>query len=148
MDNSIVIEEIDNALTKARFALPERIITNEELRELANSSTSLKQFSLMIKMVFIFHQSNPQNISILSILKGSISKSHYPYSEWLEAIEYLSLWLTKRKSKACLRDAIQYISCIAEFNSNKMPQKLSILLDSMLETHGFDKQTKDLSTHP
>ena len=56
MDNSIVIEEIDNALTKARFALPERIITSEELRELAHSSKSLKQFSLMVKMVFIFHQ--------------------------------------------------------------------------------------------
>ena len=49
----------------------------------------------MIKMVFIFHQSNPENKSILSLLKDSVSKSSYPYDEWLEAIEYFSVWLSK-----------------------------------------------------
>ena len=101
----------------------------------------------MIKMVFIFHQSNPQNKSILSLLKDSVSKSGYPYNEWLEAIEYLSIWLSKRNSHGCLKDIIQYISCIVEFNSNKIPQNLCILLELMLDTYGFDKQTKSLNIH-
>ena len=99
-------------------------------------------------MVFIFHQSNPQNKSILSLLKDSVSKSGYPYNEWLEAIEYLSIWLSKRNSYGCLKDIIQYISCIVEFNSNKIPQNLCILLELMLDTYGFDNQTKGLNIHP
>ena len=147
MDSEIIVEEIDTALKKARFTLPERVIKNEDLRELAYSSKNIKQFCLMIKMIFIFHQSNPQNKSILSLLKDSVSKSGYPYNEWLEAIEYLSIWLSKRNSHGCLKDIIQYISCIVEFNSNKIPQNLCILLELMLDTYGFDKQTKSLNIH-
>lgn len=147
MNNNIIIEEIDTALKKARFTLPERVIKSEDLKELAHSSKDIKQFCLIIKMIFVFHQSNPQNKSILSFLKDSVSQSHYPYHEWLEAIEHFSLWLNERNAHGCLKDIIQYISCIVEFNSNKLPQSLCILLDSMLETYGFDKLTKNLNTH-
>ena len=148
MDNNVLVTEMDGALKKARATLPERLIKYEELTELAYSSRNIKQFCLMIKMTFIFHQSNPQSKSILFLLNKSVARSHYPYKEWLEAIEYFSLWLNKRNSKGCLKDIIQYISCIVEFNSNKLPQSLCILLEIMLDSHGFDKEIKPLSIHP
>jgi len=145
MDDNIPRDEIKKMLKKARFALPERIIKIEELNKLANSSKNANQFSLLIKMTFLFHQKNPQSKSILIYLQDFVSQSHYPYSEWLEAIDYFSSWLTKKNIQGCLKDIIQYISCTQEFNSNKLPQNLCTLLEIMLNSHGFDKQVKPLN---
>ena len=60
MDDNIEKDEINTALKHARLALPERVIKKEEIAELLNSSKSLAQFSSLIRMIYLFHQRNPQ----------------------------------------------------------------------------------------
>ncbi|MDC0253978.1 hypothetical protein OAK75_03715 [Bacteriovoracales bacterium] len=128
-----------SSLKNARYCHSIQYLSDVELEGLALSCRDHDQFNFFSKTLYHHHKTSPPHENALSLLKESMAKSSYTYSDWIEAIEYFYSWLEKNGLKCHFKDIISYLNCINEFVSKSHHSGLTYLLSEMLTTYGFER---------
>ncbi|MFZ9596028.1 MAG: hypothetical protein ACO3A2_08120 [Bdellovibrionia bacterium] len=127
------------ALESARMSLKWISTNHMSLEQLALSSQTPEQFTLMIRLIYQAGQTHPQASPVTEQLLSSVSDSAFSLRDWIEALEQFTHWLNQNQEVIDLRAMLKYLLCCTESAEAKTTNStLSQLLESALEHLGYE----------
>lgn len=80
----------------------------------------------------------------LEVFVSTTDDSDYPYSEWLDALDTMTDWLSERGRVMTLTDKIQYLNCAREIiEQGAHLDNLASAIHSILEQYGCERSSDE-----
>ena len=85
----------------------------------------------------------------LEVFVSAVDVSDYTFAEWLNALDVMTEWLTKKGQTMTLNNKIQYLNCASEIIGqeaqwNNMASAIIPILEQYGCEHSSDKTNKNL----
>ncbi|MFL2825533.1 MAG: hypothetical protein ACPGEE_00380 [Opitutales bacterium] len=82
--------------------------------------------------------------AVLEMFVSSVDTSEYSLSDWLDALDSMSEWLTKKGRVMSLNDKIQYLNCATEIiDQGAHYDTMASAVHSILEQYGCERSSDD-----
>ena len=76
----------------------------------------------------------------LELFVSAVDNSDYPLNEWLDALDTMTEWLTKRDRIMSIPNKIQYLNCATEIMAKGAHlDNFATAIDSILEQYGCER---------
>jgi len=124
------------ALTRAESLVNQEMLSEENLRRLAQTASAPSQILLFCDYA---SRDDPENTPPFEQLANCIDDTRYNLRDWLNAMDTFHQWILANKRSSSFRGMLGYIHCCAEMGSNQsIPPELPGLISSMLKQYGLD----------
>lgn len=78
----------------------------------------------------------------LEVFVSAVDASDYPFNEWLNALEIMTDWLSKKDRVMSLNDKIQYLNCATEMIAQGAHwDNFSDAVHTILEQYGCERSS-------
>lgn len=127
----------------ARTSLSVAVLSDEQLLKLSNSASNVLAFNVLAKYLYQSTKSHPDSGKGINDFFKAVDQSDHALEEWIDTVFVFDEWLKSRKLIGSWHEMVGYMRCASESPENKsLKLPLSVFLEEMLETHGFESAEK------
>jgi hypothetical protein len=123
----------------ARTSLSVAVLSDEQLLKLSSAASNVLAFNVLAKYLYQSTKSHPDSGKGVAEFFLAVDQSDYSLEEWIDAVFVFDEWLKEKQLQGSWLTMLGYLRCASESPENKsLKLPLSVYLEEMLETHGFD----------
>lgn len=124
-------------LHHALFSLRGEDIDYPALRQIFLASSTPAQFSNSVRLISQHCRSHPGGKGIFQRWIQAANESTFSLTEWIEALEGFSLWLSQRGHRIDLSNMLRYLECCTQLpDSRNTHAPLGDVLHLAIEKYG------------
>ena len=126
------------SIINAREVMPEKLLNDQALINLAIHSRQTFELDLLIKCFFQDSKIRPVGIPAIDYLMKVVDASVYPLEDWIAVIYFFNQWLENENRSAPFLKQLGYLQCCEDSPEIKLIHiPLINLVTDMLSQHGF-----------
>lgn len=127
------------ALESARQSLKFVDIDYASLELFALASRSPSKFTVLTRLIYQYGRSHPHGDQVSEMILKFTNESPFSLSDWIDAIEYLYLWLQNSNRKTDFFPMLKYLECcVASQDAKEAGQTFLGLVEDMLNVFGYE----------